>query len=202
MRVAWLNRIRAFILLRELGRAGVLPSDICVSNDGSLSNVVLFKEQDLNKRTVFCGSVGGFSSTPDVALLKAISEHIERLAFLDWVKTQPSKGIFGSTGFAAYPTVFVRKATAQRIARENAFHEALERYAWFQWWENQEIAHEVLSGDRLPPLKILTDMRERVLLVRVQIPEVNAILQVIYLETEQGGFVAGGGCLGCGCGDD
>ena len=69
------------------------------------------------------------------AAMKAQSEFVER-------KALQSSAAKCSTGFAAYPFIFCKRK-AERKARDIAYREMLERYAWPEWFENKDIAYEL-----------------------------------------------------------
>lgn len=70
----------------------------------------------------------GFSFNADTALLKALSERLERITFQQGAeKGLSSCATERSDGFAAYPLF---ESHAKQTVRDLALSEAIERYAW------------------------------------------------------------------------
>ena len=105
----------------------------CFQRGDSYIHTLVAKNHD-KENGIFCSSkVCGVSKNLLIAKLKAISEYIER-------KTCKSINAKSCTGFAAYPFVF-RKKKARLKAKEHAYFEMIERYAWPAWWYNRDIKY-------------------------------------------------------------
>jgi hypothetical protein len=82
----------------------------------------------------------GFNRSPVTAFSKSICEYIERSAFrMGFHRNDINCMTDRSDGFAAYPN-FPDIETARIRARENALNEAIERYVWATWWDNNSHA--------------------------------------------------------------
>jgi hypothetical protein len=99
----------------------------------------------------------GTSTTRSHACHKAISEALERWAWLTVKSDEASKHDFGldvdpsTSGFAAWPGPFVS------LARKNAYHEAAERWSLTTWWMGG-LQHRIISdsSDPIEVIEILT----------------------------------------------
>lgn len=127
--------------LKERGR---LPKHIEVSSlsSGTMASIFDSAPSSVINESVFCG----IDPTPATAILKGLVEMIERLAFSEGYKgglahCQTAR----SDGFAAFPLGIVPDANG--IARENGLCEAIERYVWASWWDDQSIGHEIRPVD-------------------------------------------------------
>ncbi len=77
----------------------------------------------------------GASHSWEIAMIKALSEYVERIG-------SDSLREISTTGFAAFPFLF-RKERARTKARENAFFEMAERYAWPEWFYSPSISYQL-----------------------------------------------------------
>lgn len=147
----------------------------------------------------------GIDLNPLVALSKACSEMVERKSFsigheLGLRSCQTER----SDGFAAYPKN--PGTLSQQKARENALAEAIERYAWANWWDDLEIAYsqKTYSLDEFKNVfpsaaKMMAEINSAtpVKTIHIIIPEFSnyADHQLIILVAEiQDGLVTGGAC--------
>ena len=83
---------------------------------------------DISKNMISSTGTCGIAQTLELAKIKSISEFVEREAY----KISNAKS---SYGFAAYPFIFNRKKALIQ-AQNNAFSEAVERYALHMWADN------------------------------------------------------------------
>lgn len=127
--------------LKERGR---LPKHIEVSSlsSGTMASIFDSAPSSVINESVFCG----IDPNPATAILKGLVEMIERQAFSEGYKgglahCQTTR----SDGFAAFPLGVVPNANG--IARENGLCEAIERYVWASWWDDQSIGHEIRPVD-------------------------------------------------------
>ncbi len=82
----------------------------------------------------------GMSFDKDTALLKALSERAERYAFLDGASQRVSScATERSDGFAALPKALMGVLNV----RDFALNEAIERFVWATWWDNDDIDFEI-----------------------------------------------------------
>ena len=147
----------------------------------------------------------GIDLDPLVALAKAHSEMVERKIFtmgnklgLDSCLTERSDG------FAAYPNNLGIKSIEK--ARDNALGEAIERFGWAKWWDDQDTAykHNIFTlGEfskkyfEASKLLIEIDSQTPIEKVHVIIPEFSNYkkYQLIILVAEiSSGLVTGGAC--------
>jgi hypothetical protein len=105
-----------------------------------LGNVYICSLSDDFKKNsnVFAGISCGASCSWNKAMVKALSEYVERRA-------SNLLGIKSTTGFAAYPFIY-RKKRAQVKARQNAYFEVVERYAWNEWFYNSDICYQLRNN--------------------------------------------------------
>ena len=125
-------------LLFFLKKENLLPKNIELSNIGRISIATVYEKKDSN--IMSNTACTGFSKSPQRATLKALTEFIERKAYLNG----HSSGLKGcdtdsSDGFAGYPVILTTRKRARRSARINFLNEAIERYAWSCWWDNADI---------------------------------------------------------------
>ena len=107
-----------------------------------------------------------------------------------------------SDGFAAYPRVFALCDNARAMAREKAFQEAVERYVWATWWDNEEHTHKIDEYAPLAPMteallkKIdkLTPVKKLVEVHPHFESEERLILPIFFAFLENGGVITGGAC--------
>jgi hypothetical protein len=113
---------------------------------GTYTVIVSDKEQ--NKLEIFAdvSSGGGTADTIMTASLKGFSEYAERKAFLEHCNHDT---LNSSTGFSAYPRVFHFSHFYINKARNHAYYESFERYAWSEWWRNKKIGAHLLELDQL-----------------------------------------------------
>lgn len=93
----------------------------------------------------------GFDRTPELATLKGLAEWLERMAFRKGSETgTPGCDTFRSDGFAAFPLISNNYLDAKQMARQHAYCEAIERYAWASWWDDNVIGHVSHSDSAIP----------------------------------------------------
>lgn len=89
----------------------------------------------LNSAYVSESIASGASYHKEIALLKSLTEYIERMISKDVSEQFKILGICRSDGYAAFPNYY-EDLSALEKCRNNAFHEAFERYCWANWWDN------------------------------------------------------------------
>ena len=103
---------------------------------------------ELNSEVISDSVSCGFDKDPATALMKGLSEFIESKAFHEGYKNGvPSCLTERSDGFAAYPTSEVDICKIQ--AQKNAHHEAVERFVWAKWWDDESIGFDRRDLDDL-----------------------------------------------------
>ncbi len=164
-------------------------------------NIIQTKEDRLISDKAFTG----IDIDPATALAKANSEMIERKVF----SVGHNLGLRSclterSDGFAAYPKSMGLLNIEK--ARENALAEAIERYAWANWWDDHDISysHKMYSLSEFTeiystPAKMLTEINtvSPVKKIHVISPDFtnHTDHQLIILVAEiKNGLVTGGAC--------
>lgn len=184
-------------LIQELRLRKLLPNFLEVSKVAGFTivNAYLSRTSEVISDKVFTGMAEGSND----ALMKCLSEYVERLAVTEWLRTHVECESHGSDGFAAFPRFM--NIAAER-ARENAFSEALERYVWATWWDNRNIRSEI---NEIPFLKDLTLTKlhsiiplQKVFRIRPAISSSSHVLEIYFAKLLDGGFLSGGaaGALG------
>lgn len=185
--------------LKNLGR---LPKNIEVCNlqSGVMASVFEDVPTGAISESVFCG----MDPDPATAVLKGLVEMVERQAYREgFERGLSSCKTERSDGFAAFPIGGGSKA--KEIVRQNALHEAVERFAWATWWDDPTIAHSKRQIDfnRLSigqePLLDLDEMNEiaSVFEIRPKI-EGNFIVILYFAFLNPFGVISGGACEAIG----
>jgi len=99
--------------------------------------ICALNESDNKCGGVFASRSCGASRSWEIAVLKAQTEYVEREAVR-------AANATSSTGFAAFPFIFF-KQRAIKQAKNYAYAEMVERYAWPEWFANDTIAYQLRS---------------------------------------------------------
>jgi hypothetical protein len=200
--VVWLEALRLKRLVRALSsRSDIFDRvELVLVPGGFFTNIAPANHDPIISQE----SVTGFSHNPDISFSKAISERIERLAFVNGrADGLASCQTESSDGFAAFPIVLRTRTAAKMEARQRALSEAVERFVWAKWWDNPKIGATIrnfqsvssnFSISKQIVEKIPTPFSiEKIHLVE---PKHNGIFKVFILacEMSNGGFVSGGAC--------
>lgn len=187
------------LLLTELKFKNKLPKNIDISKIGDRYWCVCYDED--NSEIISESSTTGFAESSDVALLKALSERAERRAFrTGHMRKLSSCMTERSDGFAAYP-LFYRNAEVS--ARNSALSEAIERYAWAQWWDDEEIAFTIEPIDSFANkhniLMNVSSVKEacgldEILVISPHIENSNNQVVILLGQLKTGGYISGGAC--------
>lgn len=147
-------------------------------------------------------STAGFASDPKLALLKSLSEKVEREAF----RSGHKKGIKAcltdrSDGFAAYPKF---DSDADHKVRESALSEAIERFVWSSWWDDESIEFDT---SMIPHLSQSDEVRNylKQVMTECQLGEIFVVqpkviqlngkhVTILFGHLKSGGFISGGAC--------
>lgn len=200
-----LCRIRLNLLIRGLRALGRMPAHIEISPIGSvfMANVYSGVSSPLVQESVSTG----LAATSDLALLKALTEFVERQALCEAGRNGFSAcQTPRSDGIAAFPLVFNFSGSAAHAARANAYSEAIERFVWATWWDDLEISFDqsdvasVTSevAELLAAIDVATPLR-RLHVIRPACSLTFAKVFILIAELQGGGFVSGGAA---GIGDD
>lgn len=187
-------------LLKELKLRNRLPKNMDVSKVGDRYWFVCHDED--KSEIISENSTTGFADDGNIALLKALSERVERLAFRSGYENKLTSCMTGrSDGFAAYPLFY---QNAESKARESALAEAVERYVWAKWWDDETIAFkcELISTSAsnhkiLPYVSIIKDQcgLEEIFVIEPKVENSNGLSAVILFgRLKSGGFISGGAC--------
>jgi hypothetical protein len=125
----------AISFVKEIKALGFEVPKLQISNIGGLSFVSAYEE--IPETIMANEASAGVDYNADLAITKALVEHFERRVFSEGVdQGDPICHRRHSDGIAAYP----RSAKgAHSLARDNAYSEALERYVWANWWDDETI---------------------------------------------------------------
>ncbi len=195
-------------LLSDLKGVGQLPAHVQKSAVGPFAIVNVFSE--LNSEIISDSVTTGFDKDVNLALLKALVEWIERNAGSYAKKSgQLSCQTERSDGLAAFPIYHhstsspgkeAAKKMAKKRARENALAEAIERFAWAQWWDHSTTHYEITGVEHFDSdsVQLLGQIQELNPVVALQCikpillnaPEFELLIFLAELKT--GGFVSGG----------
>lgn len=145
----------------ELKKREALPKNIEITQIGPVVMASIFNE--LRSQVITESIFTGMDVDPDLAVLKGLVEMTEREAFANGQKEGlPSCNTDRSDGFAAFPRGVV--ANTESEARKNAYCEAVERFAWASWWDDQSIAHTVeqifLKKSKSPSERLLKELED------------------------------------------
>ena len=123
MRFEFLTRHRLKRLIKLLKKGERLPARLEVAAIGDL--FIATAHDELSSALLPESVTTGLSSSSDLALLKALTEYIERAALME----AGEKGVEAcltprSDGIAAFPKILSLPGVAKRFARENAYAES------------------------------------------------------------------------------
>lgn len=194
-------KLQLNILLKNLKNQGQLPSSIEVGELGPYLVVNILDTENPSHDFLAGNVCTGMSRISEIAWLKAISEWIERKAFLENKLISPARFSRESDGCAAYSHAIIGKKAAKKLARENALDEAIERYVWGSWWDQKSAADiKVLSADSLfmKMLNSFSDENVKPQKLYVIAPKFDKYTDrqvlILFLSLTGGGFISGGAC--------
>lgn len=141
-----------------------------------------------NSDRLFVGISCGAGHSWQSALIKAYSEYVER-------RSSSLSGAQSTTGFAAFPFIF-RKKRAQRKARQNAYFEMVERYAWPEWFYNNKAQYQVRANISENNKKFYEAISSEINFLKLyaitpKLGKPNLKMVILYAATESG-LVCGG----------
>lgn len=187
-------------LLKELKLRNQLPKNMDVSKVGDRYWFVC--HDDDKAGLISETSTTGFAEDGSVALLKALSERIERRAFRSGYENKIKSCMTPrSDGFAAYPLFY--EYAAQK-ARESALSEAIERYVWAKWWDDEAITFKsepialFVNEYKISPYVSLVKNQcalEEIFVIQPEVQNSNGFsVFILFGRLKSGGFVSGGAC--------
>ncbi len=179
----------------DLNEAAIPPEEIEVARLGNyfFSNLKIGNPRGVISEKV----VGGFDRDLETSIMKAFSEYVEAKSFHRGRKDNLESCLTErSDGFAAFP---VQADNYKQRGRDNALAEAIERYVWATWWDNQSIQFVTeeasschSSMELLEELSKLIPLRK---IVKVS-PRVNSEFKLVIFIAflKNGGVISGGAC--------
>jgi hypothetical protein len=177
----------------------VLPRQIDVSKVGSRFWISSYDE--ISSAIIAESVYSGMANSKETATLKSLTEKVERLAIIEGAR----KGLSScdterSDGIAALPRFY---PMAEKGARENALNEAIERYAWANWWDDHTIQydhHNLLLAFKNPRnYRTLVEMMasanfESPFCLIPGTSRRDKVVTILIAPISGGGFVSGGAC--------
>jgi len=155
-----------------------------------LGDVYICALNESNNKTsgVFSSRSCGAGHSWEIAVLKAQTEYVEREAVR-------ASNATSSTGFAAFPFIFFKQRAISQ-AKKYAYAEMVERYAWPEWFSNQNIAYqlrsEVCDANRQFYQAIQNEIEFRNLYIIQPQLEISNLQLVILYAVSEFGLVCGG----------
>ncbi len=133
------ERLHNAFFLAKLKRSSFAPAYLEGQRFGSLFIFNLSHTIPLPSATS-SRLASGMDVRPGLALAKALSEYVERVAFLLlWQQSTPLSGESSSDGFAALPRLRWVKNHRQQV-REISLAESIERLCWPRFWSDPHVA--------------------------------------------------------------
>ena len=188
-------------IILDLKSKNALPKKMEMTSVGPYTYANVYDE--LNSAVISDSVACGFDKDPATALMKSLSEFIETKAFHEGIKNgTASCQTKRSDGFAAYPAL--ESAICKTQAQKNAHSEAIERFVWANWWDDESIAfskHQ-LSGINLSQAQKIfcTEIQnsfsvEKIIAVYPHFEKVETETLVIFIGfLKNGGVISGGAC--------
>ena len=118
----------------------------------------LDKNYNIKERLISNTGACGSDKIPALAKIKAISEFVERQAYRD-------SNASSTFGFAAYPFVFNRNK-AIHYARLTALQERIEKYAWVQWGNNENVKCTIFDSPYTNNVSFYTGIQKEMTLLK------------------------------------
>jgi hypothetical protein len=188
-------------IILNLKSRNALPKKMDMTSVGPYSYANVYDE--VNSAVISDSVACGFDKDPATALMKSLSEFIETKAFHEGFKNGiASCQTERSDGFAAYPTNDASICKAQ--ARKNARAEAIERFVWANWWDDESIGFTVKKLNDINLTQAQTFFCEeiqksfsveKIIAVYPYFENVGSENLVIFVGfLKNGGVVSGGAC--------
>jgi len=131
---------------KKLNAVGLMPKFIDIT-EVSPSHVIANVYNEDDGRAISQKIATGLASSREVAIQIALTEWVERHAFIEAAGRNEDFGaITRSDGIAAFPHLFPGlRVFAKSKARINALSEAFERFVWATWWDHEEMGHQITN---------------------------------------------------------
>ncbi len=121
--------------VKEIQAQGSEVPRLEIANVGGLIFVTAFDQKSM--AVMDNEAAAGVDFDPDLAVTKALVEYFERKVFAEGVHLgHPACQRRHSDGMASFPII---QGDAERWARQNALHEAVERFVWARWWDDPDV---------------------------------------------------------------
>lgn len=201
------NQLKPHILVERISdlllTEQMMPEICQLSTIGPLYSAALFNPQEnaaLIRESIYCG----MDLDKEIAILKAFIEFVERMAFWEGQTSgQPSCQSQRSDGIAAFPVGAHGRRYAVEQSRKNALAEAIERYSWAKWWDDETISASITTirdANLKPSVRQLveavikiTPMND-ILLVKPIIDQGDTEVIILFGLLNNGGVTSGGAC--------
>lgn len=188
-------------IILELKSRSALPKKMEMTSVGPYSYANVYDE--LNSAVISDSVACGFDKDPTIALMKSLSEFIETKAFHEGIRNGvASCQTKRSDGFAAYPTNDA--AICKTQAQKNARSEAIERFVWANWWDDESIAFNknnfsdmnLTQAQKVFCTEIQNSFSvEKIIAVYPHFEKVGSESLVIFIGfLTNGGVISGGAC--------
>ena len=188
-------------LVEQLKAKKAMPKKMEMAQLGAFTLISAYDEKD--SEMISESATMGMDTSHNLALVKCLAEMAERRAFGEGFKMglKTCQTEF-SDGFAAYPRAFALCDNSRAMARDKAFQEAVERYVWATWWDNEEYTHKIDEYAPLAPMtKALLEKIDELTPVKKLVEvhphfesEERLILPIFFAFLENGGVITGGAC--------
>jgi hypothetical protein len=132
------QKLKNCYFLAQIKRSPFAPHEIIAQKFGPfyIFNLSRTKAAAAVSSPLLCA---GMATNPHLALSKALSEYVERLAFWEGGKNnQPLCQTSHSEGFAALPYLWNYQRTLQQV-RSISYGESIERFCWPQFWHDTRV---------------------------------------------------------------
>lgn len=186
------------LLLERIKDLGLQMPNLEISKLGGLTFVSAFEKRPTEIMANFAAA--GVDFDEEVAIIKALVEHFERLTFLEGIDRRfEICSRVHSDGVASFPTL---DRNAKGKARNNAFMEAIERFVWAKWWDDENLGHDIFDLEgamfaneqlslSLSALRKLVPL-EKIFVVRPWIENSQNQALILFGKLEGKGFITGG----------
>lgn len=137
----------------------------------------------------------GIDIEPQIALAKAITEFLERKLSKE-SDDEAAMLTDRSDGFAAFP-VYADQEHSKMKAKNNAIGEAVERFVWANWWDDESVSFKINDLNVEIGLLLKRDFQLKSLR-EITVPTgTEFFLKILLAENANGGFVTGGAAGTC-----
>lgn len=189
-------------ILGSLEKEGLLPLNMDLSSVGNRFWAVVYDNKrclDSNLNLMTEEVYTGLADSQEEALLKALSERVERLSFIQGHRSGLASCMTDrSDGFAAMPKFF-----DQSKVKENSLNEAIERYVWASWWDNDDIKFNIMdileTNQKVQESSYLKWIfsefnLEKLIVIKPSHNRLKKEVQIVFGKIKNAGYISGGAC--------